>query len=92
MNCQPRAACTHHTFEMVEGKKCCNHIYIYNNPASFPEGGTVGAIYGFARDRYALLTEQLLLLILYLKFKLSNQNIVILPRDDVISHCISLLK
>ena len=52
----------------------------------------MGAIYGFARDRYALLTEQLLLLILYLKFKLSNQNIVILPRNDVISHCISLLK
>ena len=30
--------------------------------------------------------------ILYLKFKLSNQNIVFLPRDDVISPCISLLK
>ena len=30
--------------------------------------------------------------ILYLKFKLSNQNIVFLPRDEVISHCISLLK
>ena len=30
--------------------------------------------------------------ILYLKFKLSDQNIVFLPRDEVISHCISLLK
>ena len=32
------------------------------------------------------------IIILYLKFKLSNQNIVFLPRDEVISHCISLLK
>ena len=30
--------------------------------------------------------------ILYLKFKLSNQNIVFIPRNEVISHCISLLK
>ena len=30
--------------------------------------------------------------ILYLKFKLSNQNIVFLPRDEVISPGISLLK
>ena len=30
--------------------------------------------------------------ILYLKFKLSNQNIVFLPRNEVISPGISLLK
>ena len=46
--------------KLISPRLSYDNLYIYNHPGSFPEGGTVGTIYGFARDCYALRTEQLM--------------------------------